>query len=61
MPQMVEQLVVEGDEVELYSHVAKLLPAQDDQWKARGLEFAKLLMQKKTGKIRFFSHGVDAL
>ena len=52
MPQMVEQLV-ESDEVELHSQVAKLLRVQDDQWKARGLGFAKLLMHKKNGKIRF--------
>ena len=42
---MVEQLVDVGEEVELYSHRARLVRAQDKDWKERGLGDAKLLMK----------------
>ena len=53
LPHKVVQLVEsEEDETELYSQRAKLLRYQDDVRKERGLGDAKLLMHKKTCKVR---------
>ena len=43
----------EEDEVELHSHRAKLLRYRGNVWEERGLGNSKLLMDKKTGKVRF--------
>ena len=52
-PHMVVQ-PVEGDhEVELHSQRTKLLLHLDNVWKERRLGIPKLLMYKKTGKVRF--------
>ena len=53
MPQMVEHLVGEGDETERFSQFATLRRFSDRVWKERRLGNAKLLLQKKTGKVRF--------
>ena len=42
----------EEDEAELYSQRAELLRDPDDVWKERGVGDAKLLMHKKTDKVR---------
>ena len=47
MPQTVEQLVGSDDEVELYSHTAKLPRVQDNQWKAKG-QVRVVLRQEET-------------
>ena len=43
----------EEDEEELYSQHSKLYRFEDDKWNLRGCGDAKLLMHKKTGKVRF--------
>ncbi|XP_026764469.2 E3 SUMO-protein ligase RanBP2 [Galleria mellonella] len=52
MPDKVEVITGEENEIELYGHRAKLFRFMSGEWKERGIGIVKILKHKDTGKVR---------
>ncbi|KAG6452625.1 hypothetical protein O3G_MSEX007721 [Manduca sexta] len=52
MPEKVEVITGEENEIELYGHRAKLYRFIAGEWKERGIGIVKILKHKETGKLR---------